>query len=53
MINFIAKRIEKPETLEEQKEKYKEYFVYTTIYEKYREAVNDKLTADGYAEVIV
>ena len=53
MINFIAKRIEKPEMLEEQKEKYKEYFVYTTIYEKYRNAVNEKLTADGYSEVIV
>lgn len=53
MINFIAKRIEKPETLDEQREKYREYFVYTTIYEKYREAVNEKLTADGYAEVIV
>lgn len=53
MINFITKRIEKPETLDEQQEKYKEYFVYTTIYEKYREAVNEKLTADGYAEVIV
>lgn len=53
MINFITKRIEKPETLDEQREKYKEYFVYTTIYEKYREAVNEKLTADGYAEVIV
>lgn len=53
MINFIAKRIEKPETLDEQREKYREYFVYTTIYEKYREAVNDRLTADGYSEVIV
>lgn len=53
MINFIARRIEKPDTLEEQREKYKEYFVYTTIYEKYRHDVNEKLTADGYAEVIV
>lgn len=53
MINFICKRIEKPETLEEKQEKYKEYFVYTSIYEKYRQAVNDKLTADGYDEVIV
>ena len=53
MINFICKRIEKPETLEEQREKYREYFVYTSIYEKYREAVNERLTADGYSEVIV
>lgn len=53
MINFICKRIEKPETLDEQREKYREYFVYTSIYERYREAVNEKLTADGYSEVIV
>ena len=53
MVNFIAKRIEKPETLEEQREKYADYFVNTNIYEKYKNDVDEKLIADGYGEVII
>lgn len=53
MTNFIAKRIEKPETLEQRQEKYREYFINTFVYERYREAVDEKLTADGYGDCIV
>lgn len=55
MVKFIAIRIEKEadKSLEAGQAKYEAYFVNTGIYEKYRADVDTKLTADGYADVIV
>ena len=55
MDKFIAKMIETQAdiSLENGQEKYRAYFVDTTIYAKWKESVDAILTADGYANCIV
>ena len=55
MDKFIAKMIETQAniSLENGQEKYRAYFVNTTIYAKWKESVDAILTADGYANCIV
>lgn len=55
MVNFIAGRIEKETkiSLEAGQEKYRAYFINTTLYASYKDAVDKKLKDDGYGDVIV
>ena len=55
MDKFIAKMIKSQAdiSLENGQEKYRAYFVITTIYAKWRESVDTILTADGYANCII
>ena len=55
MDEFIAKMIENQTdiSLENGQEKYRAYFVITTIYAKWQESVDAILTADGYANCSV
>ena len=55
MVNFVARSIEKKADIElaQGQELYRKYFIYTAIYKRYKAAVDEKLIADGYEEVIV
>lgn len=55
MIPFIAGRIEAEaqKSIEQGREKYRAYFVRTTLYLKYKAEVDAILIQDGYGEVIV
>ena len=55
MVHFITGLIEgrADSSLEEGQELYRKYFISTKIYKSYKAGVDEKLTADGYAEVIV
>lgn len=55
MVNFVVRSIEKKAKieLEQGQELYRKYFIYTAIYAGYKEAVDEKLIADGYEDVIV
>ena len=56
MVDFVVRSIEKKvdnTSLEAGQEIYRKYFVYTKIYKGYKAAVDAKLTADGYEDVIV
>ena len=55
MENFISEMIKNQAdiSLEKGQEKYRAYFVITTIYAKWKESVDTILTADGYANCIV
>ena len=55
MSKFIARMIKKraDRALEEGRELYRKYFVYTSIYANYKESVDEILKADGYEAVIV
>ena len=55
MDKFIAQMIENQAniSLEKGQDKYRAYFITTTIYAKWKEAVDAKLTAEGYANCIV
>lgn len=55
MVNFITRMIEEraDNSLEEGQALYRKYFISTKIYKSYKAGVDEKLTADGYAEVIV
>ena len=55
MVNFIVRMIEQSAnvSLEDGQELYRKYFINTQIYKNYKKAVDDKLKADGYADVIV
>ena len=55
MVNFVARSIEKKADIElaQGQELYRKYFIYTAIYKRYKSAVDEKLIADGYEEVIV
>lgn len=55
MIKFIARMIKKSadSSLEEGQELYRKYFIKTKIYAGYKAGVDEILTADGYANVIV
>lgn len=55
MDKFIAKMIETQAdtSLEKGQEKYRAYFVVTTIYVKWKESVDSILASDGYANCIV
>ena len=55
MVGFIVRMIEKEAkvSIEKGQEKYRAYFVNTSLYLGYQSAVNAKLEADGYEDVIV
>lgn len=55
MITFIAARIEEQArlSLEQGQDKYRAYFVRTTLYLKYKPEVDAILIQDGFSEVIV
>lgn len=55
MVNFVARSIEKKADIElaQGQELYRKYFIYTAIYAGYKGAVDEKLIADGYEDVIV
>lgn len=55
MVNTICTIIKRARdiSLEAGIEKYKSYFVNITNWQKYRSAVDEKLTADGYTDCIV
>lgn len=55
MDQFIAKmvKIQADISLENGQDKYRAYFVTTTIYAKWKDAVDVILTEDGYANCIV
>lgn len=55
MITFIAGRImlDVDKSIQQGQDKYKAYFVNTSIYHKYKNEVDTILRADGYADVIV
>lgn len=55
MSTFIANMIMKQAdiSLENGQAKYRAYFINTSLYAKYQPAVDDILTAKGYAECIV
>lgn len=55
MIPFVAGRImvAADKSLEEGQDKYRAYFVNTSLYRKYQSDVDTILRTDGYAEVIV
>ncbi len=52
MIKFISRMIKQAadRSVDEGKELYAKYFVNTSLYEKYREGVDEVLKADGYGE---
>lgn len=55
MITFIAERIkvDTDKSLTQGQDKYRAYFVKTSIYRKYQEDVNTILQTDGYTDAIV
>lgn len=55
MITFIAGRIEEEarKSIEQGQEKYRAYFVRTSLYLKYKPEVDAILIQDGFSEVIV
>lgn len=55
MIVFIAGRImlDADNSTQQGQEKYKAYFVNTSIYQQYKNEVDTILRTDGYADVIV
>lgn len=55
MVRFIARMIKKSadSSLEEGQELYRKYFINVKIYASYKAGVDEILTADGYADVIV
>ena len=55
MVNFIARGIKKAydNSPEEGCELYRKYFINTKLYTRYKEAVDEILTNDGYEDVIV
>lgn len=55
MVAFIADRIilEANKSLELGQEKYRAYFINTSLYLKYKQDVDTILQTDGYGDVIV
>lgn len=55
MITFIAGRImlDADKSINQGQDKYKAYFVNTSLYHKYQDDVDTTLRTDGYMEVIV
>lgn len=55
MITFIAGRImlDADKSTQQGQDKYKAYFVNTSIYHKYKNDVDTILRTDGYIDVIV
>lgn len=55
MEKFIVDRVKAQAgiSIEKGQEKYRAYFVNTSIYAKYQTAVDDILTTEGYAACIV
>lgn len=55
MVDFIKRMIKEAskKSIEEGQEKYREYFVYTKLYKRYKEKVDNGLITDGYENVIV
>jgi hypothetical protein len=55
MESFVARMIKQNAdvSLEQGQEKYRAYFINTSIYSKYKTGVDEKLVEDGYGNVIV
>ncbi|WPK10603.1 hypothetical protein R6U77_11995 [Lysinibacillus louembei] len=55
MVTFIAGRImlEADKSMQQGQDKYKAYFVNTSIYHKHKDVVDTILRTDGYTDVIV
>ena len=55
MVDFIVRSVEKKakKDLESGKQMYRKYFINTSIYNAYKDDVDEKLTADGFESVIV
>lgn len=53
MIKFIARMIKQAadKSVDEGRDLYNKYFVNTSIYNKYKESVDEVLIADGYEEI--
>lgn len=55
MVNYVVRRIEQQANISVEKgqEKYRAFFVKINTYERYRQAVDERLITEGYEACIV